>query len=90
MKVYYRGAEFEFKCPDTFNEENTIQRFMLIDAGTMNICYSKGYNKGWTKRYDIPTTKGHNGIALEELIEFLKDWYKDIELDIRSIKFIES
>ena len=50
MKIYYKGSEFEFICPDTFMEENTLQRFMLLDiTNKIGICYSAGYNKGYVK-----------------------------------------
>lgn len=74
-KIYYRGSEFEFICPDTFNEENTLQRFMLIDLQGISICYIKGYNKGYVKWTNIPTIKGHNGITKSILVTFLKDYY---------------
>lgn len=88
--IYCRGSEFEFICPDTFNEENTVQRFMLLDNGTLAICYSKGYNKGYIKWRNVPNIPGHTGVTRKSLIDFLKGfymelWTKKIE---QSLKFI--
>jgi hypothetical protein len=96
QKVYYRGDEFEFICPDTHCEENTLQRFMLLDLDGISICYSQGYYKGYVKWRGIPTVNGHNGVTKESLILFLKDWYKPYPdrgwnpiFDEKTLKFIQ-
>lgn len=77
MKIYYKGSEFEFICPDTFMEENTLQRFMLLDiANKIGICYSLGYNKGYVKWIAIPTVKGHGGVTKKSLETFLTNYYQ--------------
>lgn len=74
-EILYRGREFQFICPDTFNEENTLQTFMVVDIGLLGIIYMSGYQRGWLKWRNVPTETGHNGIKVKSLLEFLKNYY---------------
>lgn len=74
-EILYRGREFQFVCPDTFNEENCLQTFMIVDIGLLGIIYMSGYQKGWLKWRDIPREPNHHGIKVKTLLEFLNNYY---------------
>jgi hypothetical protein len=82
-KELFAGTKFSFKVPDAFRHENQIRNFMLIMNDKMDqlsIIYANNdcsCKDGWPKWTNIPQSNGSLSIKFDELIKYLKAYYKE-------------